>query len=205
MPSRRSKPNPSVSAVVLAAGESKRFKASKLLERIPGGTIIEHTLSGLASGSLDQIVVVASSDVAGFLSDACLESVAVVTNESPAKGISLSIRLGLNALRPVDGVLMVLADMPFVDQKVITRIVDEFDGQCIVVPVHDSRRGNPVLFPWSLTPELLSLEGDKGGKSVIERHQDMVRFAEAGSDSVLIDIDTRDDLAAAEHRLKAAQ
>jgi molybdenum cofactor cytidylyltransferase len=202
MPSRRSKPSPSVSAVVLASGESRRFGRNKLLEEVPGGTIVEHTLSALICDCIQQVIVVATEEVAKHLAGSDFLTVDVVTNDFPGRGISLSIRLGISSLRPVDGVLMVLADMPLVSQDVISTVVGEFDGASIVVSSHGSRPGNPVLFPWILTGELLTLKGDKGGRAVIERHPELVKLVEVADDSVLIDIDTVDDLTPLVRRLE---
>jgi molybdenum cofactor cytidylyltransferase len=204
MPSRESKPNPRVSAVVLAAGESSRFERSKLLEITPGGRMIDRVLSALDRERFDQVIVVASKDLAEHLPCCKLRRAAVIHNDFPEQGMSFSIRLGVSALRPVDGVMIVLADMPLVDHEVLSAMLDEFDGSSIVVPTYDSRRGNPVLFPWFLSSELLSLEGDTGGRTVVQGHPELVKEVEMKNDSVLVDIDTQVDLEKVEERLEGS-
>ena len=51
--------------------------------------------------------------------------------------------------------------------------------------------GNPVIFHNSFVPELMELQGDTGGKSVLKRHIDEVFFYEAEDPGELEDWDTK--------------
>jgi len=64
----------------------------------------------------------------------------------------------------------------------------------IVAPRFRGQRGNPVLFARSLFPELLSLRGEEGGRSLIEKHRHLVEWVEVDSEEYFLDIDTSEDL-----------
>jgi len=62
-----------------------------------------------------------------------------------------------------------------------------------VAPAYRGRRGNPVLFSRSLFPELLTMEGDQGGREVILRHRDEMETVEVEEEEIFLDIDTAAD------------
>ena len=53
--------------------------------------------------------------------------------------------------------------------------------------------GNPVIFHESFVPELMELQGDTGGKSVLKRHMEEVFFYEIESPGELEDWDMKKD------------
>jgi len=60
----------------------------------------------------------------------------------------------------------------------------------IVVPTYQGRRGHPVLFDRALFPELASLQGDEGGRSLLSRYAHRVLTLEMATDGVVADVDT---------------
>ena len=60
---------------------------------------------------------------------------------------------------------------------------------------HGGVRGNPCIFPARFFPELMALEGDHGGSTVIRRHEDALTLFEISPDE-LRDVDTPMALAA---------
>jgi molybdenum cofactor cytidylyltransferase len=69
--------------------------------------------------------------------------------------------------------VFLLADQPGVRSETIDRLVEAYRRTLapIVVPVYQGgQRGNPALFDRSVFPELLALQGDTGGRPVIERY-----------------------------------
>ena len=77
----------------------------------------------------------------------------------------------------------------------VRRIVDAWQEHpnCITAAAHNGKRGNPCLFPSRLFPELCALEADRGGSSVIRRHEDALLLVEAG-ERELFDCDTKQAL-----------
>lgn len=188
-----------VAAVVLAAGRSSRMGVhNKLLADIAGKPMVRRVVeTALASKTRPVLVVTGhqSAEVAAAL--AGLE-VAPITNANYATGLASSLKAGIRAV-PAEcaGALILLGDMPRIAVEHVDRLVDAFAvaPDTIVVPVHEGRHGNPVLWPRHLFPELLQLEGDAGAKRLIAAHQSNVREVNLQASGVLDDIDTPEELA----------
>ena len=91
-------------------------------------------------------------------------------NPDYSKGLSTSLISGLNALpADCDGALILLGDMPAIDPGLLDRLIAAFDpaeDRAIIVPVHDGRRGNPVLWARRFFPEMRELSGDAGARAL---------------------------------------
>lgn len=187
-----------IAAVVLAAGRSSRMAArNKLMEEVDGEPIVRRVV-GLALGSgADPVIVVTGFDasrIGAALSDL---KVTIVDNSDFEAGLSSSLKAGLIALSPdVDGALILLGDMPAVDTGVLDTLVEAFTSRdAICVPVHQERRGNPVLWGASYFAQMMRLTGDIGAKTMLAQHTALVTEVPVGSDSIFADVDTPADLA----------
>ncbi len=184
-----------VSAVVLAAGASKRLGSPKQLLDIAGSSMIEHVLRALRITSVDEIIVVLGHEAAQIVRHVpawCR----VVYNASWEEGIASSMRTGLAAVHPrAEAVIFILADQPNVGSQAVERILQAYYGSTkpIVAPVHQGQRGNPVLFDRSLFPALETLQGDVGGRQVMARFEKRILTVEMPSAEVFFDIDTAAD------------
>jgi molybdenum cofactor cytidylyltransferase len=123
-----------------------------------------------------------------------------VKNDDFAKGLSTSLKSGLNSVpRDCDGALVVLGDMPSITAALLDTLIAAFnpgEGRAICVAAHGGKRGNPVLWARRFFPEMMALEGDVGAKHIIAANDELVCEVEAGTDAPLVDIDTKEDLAA---------
>jgi molybdenum cofactor cytidylyltransferase len=124
--------------------------------------------------------------------------VAFVHNADFAAGLASSLATGVRAVPgDVGGVMVLLGDMPLVTARQMDRLIAAFnplEGRRIVVPSHDGRRGNPVLWGRDFFGELEALRGDQGGKPLLEAHAEWVVEIDAGSDTVHRDFDVPGDL-----------
>ena len=124
--------------------------------------------------------------------------VTFVANPDYATGLASSLKAGIRALPPsCDGALILLGDMPQIAPEHLDALIAAFAPDTIVVPVHEGRQGNPVLWPAKFFPELLQLDGDAGAKRLIGTHAAHVREVDLGTDAIFADIDTPEALAAA--------
>jgi CTP:molybdopterin cytidylyltransferase MocA len=90
-----------------------------------------------------------------------------------------------------------LADMPLVEASLLRALTDATQSRAdIVVPAHDGRRGNPVLWGRDHFAALASLDGDIGGKPLLADRAALVRTVAAPSDAIFMDADTPAALAA---------
>ncbi len=181
-----------IGAVVLAAGEGRRFGGNKLLVRVGGEPVIVRVLRAL--GGLDRVVVVGGAYASELMP--YLVNEVVIYNPYYRDGMSTSIRLGLRFFQDYDAVLIVLADMPLITNETLSRIINAYRNGCsAVVPVHNGvRGGNPVLIHRTLFPELMRLSGDVGAREILRGGRDDVCTVECGPE-ILIDVDTVNDLA----------
>ena len=184
-----------VSAIVLAAGESKRMGKLKQLMPLGTKTILEQTIDNLLDSRVSEVIV-----VVGYKAEALVEKVAtrpvkIAVNPAYHQGMSTSIVAGLNLVNDkARAVMLALADQPFIDSQTINRLIDEFDSRTkgIAIPVYQSRRGHPVIFAVKYKGELLRLKGDIGGREIIEQHPDDVLEVAVNCEGICIDIDTVD-------------
>jgi molybdenum cofactor cytidylyltransferase len=184
-----------VVAVVLAAGASSRMgETNKLTIPVDGTPMVARVVDALQESSVEQIFVVtghAAEEIEDALGDRDVE---MVHNPDYEEGMGSSVRAGVSAVgHDVDGVLIALADMPWVDSAVIRRLLDAFspDGDLsIYIPMFGRKRGNPVLWGARHFPELRELSGDVGGKVLFHRHAEAICYVDVESAAVNIDVDT---------------
>jgi molybdenum cofactor cytidylyltransferase len=122
--------------------------------------------------------------------------VKIVINPHSKKGMSTSIRRGLQVIDPYSqGILIALGDQPYLKARTINALISAFSQrkEGIILPSFQGRAGHPVIFHQKYKKELLSLKGDVGGRSIIERHPEDVRRVPVKSAGVVKDIDTWQD------------
>jgi molybdenum cofactor cytidylyltransferase len=134
--------------------------------------------------------------------------IAIVENPDYAEGLSTSLRRGLDALPDlVDGVVVVLGDMPRVSAAEIDRLIAAFnplEGRAICVPTVHGQRGNPVLWGRAFFPEMRQVTGDKGARQLIDSFAEAVCEVPMNGDAVLVDIDEPQALTELRQRLPLA-
>lgn len=185
-----------ISAILLGAGKSKRMGVDKLSLPLGGKTVLEHCFKALLRSNVEELVIVLSGRNREFKNLFQGEKVRIVMNSHPEKGMSSSIRRGLQAIHPrCQGILIALGDQPYIKSRTINALIHAFEkgrGR-IFIPSFQGRMGHPVIFHQKYKKELLSLKGDVGGRSIIERHPEDVRLVPVKSIGVVKDVDTWQD------------
>ena len=190
-----------IAALVLAAGQSRRMGgANKLLATIGGKPLVRMAAEAALASRATSVTVVTGHDAGAIEAALAGLAVALAHNPNYAAGLSTSLRAGLGALPPgVDGVVVLLADMPDVGAAVIDRLIGAFRPEThaeIVVPVREGRRGNPVLWGARFFGRLAAIDGDTGGRGLIATSPESVVEIEMGA-AVTRDVDTLEALAEA--------
>ncbi len=128
-------------------------------------------------------------------------AVRFVENPAYEEGLGASLRAGIEATGDaVDGALVALGDMPWIRSEHVDALIAAFDpagAETIVVPVHDGKRGHPVLWSARHFAEMRRLGGDVGARGLLERHADAVRTVPVDDAAVHLDVDTPEMLVAA--------
>jgi molybdenum cofactor cytidylyltransferase len=192
-----------VAAVILAAGEAKRFRRSpdetKLVAELDGKPIVRHVAEAALASRAHPVLVVtghAHEQVSSALDGLLLER---IHNRDPGAGLSASLKLGVGALpSTARGAVILLGDMPRIASSLIDRLIDAFDAAPVepvaVVPVRGGRRGNPALIGRGLFAAVGMLAGDKGARDLIAAARENILELTVGDSAIEIDIDTREDL-----------
>ena len=187
---------PRIAAVILAAGRSTRMgPANKLLADLNGKQLVRWVAEA-ALASHRPVLAVTGHQAAEVKAALAGLDVALVDNPDYATGLASSLKAGIRALpQTVDGALVLLGDMPRITAAHIDRLIAASASGKIVVPAHEGRRGNPVLWPARFFLALVALEGDAGAKRLLTAHAADVHEVDLASDAIFLDIDTPDALA----------
>ena len=126
-----------------------------------------------------------------------VQRVQVICSPESVNGISYSIKAGILAQmneEVPDYYLFMVSDQPYVSVETIDRLIQETTssnaiGGCVT---WENTLGNPVIFAKELREDLLKLQGDKGGKSILKKYEEQICKVKAGSKRELEDKDVRD-------------
>ena len=185
-----------ISAVILAAGESKRMGQPKLSMVWEGKTILEHTIDNYLDSMASETIIVLgykAKELTRVIGDRLVIS---VVNPAYHEGMSSSLISGVKIVSSrTQGIMLALADQPAIDSQTINKLIEVFGKRQknIIIPVYQGKRGHPVIFHIKYRDELLNIKGDIGAREVIQRHADDILEVAVDCKGVLIDIDTPSD------------
>ena len=189
-----------ISAVILAAGESRRMGTqNKLLLQIGSEVLIRKFVKSVCASAADAVLVVLGHEaekIKAVLQDQALR---FVKNTCYEKCMTTSIQSGVNAAsRRSEGFMICLADLPFAETSDFNRLIQAFtdfrrtESSLIIVPVFQGQRGNPVLFSAEFRDKLLAHNGE-GCKGIVSKYPKSVREVSMENDNLFRDIDTPED------------
>jgi molybdenum cofactor cytidylyltransferase len=186
-----------VGAVVLAAGKSLRMGRNKLLLPLKDKTVIENILDSLEAASVREQIVVLGTEPQEVVETIKprLSKVKIALNLSPELGMASSFKTGLIMINNVDAAFLVLGDQAILDPNLLTKMVKTMENnpeELIVSPIHNGKKGHPLLFHRKLFGEILSLKDTQTLREVIHGHEDRRVTVEA-PEWTIIDIDTPED------------
>ena len=195
--------------IYMAAGNSRRFGSNKLFYELDGKPMYRHLLDHLIeikdrynklksdSPVIDITVVTRYQEILDYC--ACIPNCHAVFSPDSEKGISYTIKAGIMAVQEQkktgmqDYYMFAVADQPYLKSQSVIKLIDKvLENKGNIRLVFSLRCGdavgNPCVFHSSLISQLLSLEGDKGGRSVAKKY-DCV-YVDIADELELMDIDT---------------
>ena len=187
-----------ISAILLAAGQSKRLRyENKLIKNYKGKHLIHHILKSLIKSKVHKIIVVLGHE-SRKIKKIVLKSkkIIFVVNSSYKKGISSSIKSGLKKISKKNiGFLIVHADMPLISKRILNTLCSAIKtkNKEIFVPVYKKKIGNPLAFKYSMIQSFRKIKGDRGAKKLIRINISRVQKVNVNSKSILIDFDQLKD------------
>lgn len=191
--------------LLLAAGEGSRLGGyPKALLKKDGDSLLKRfCLSAQAFDPVQMLVVT------GFYSEPIekevkslqqegLVQLECIRNESPERGQSSSVRLGIESLRDNYNVLLIaLSDQPHVGsaemQSLLKQYMERSPDQEIILPMVKGRRGNPVIFSKNVIDDILKTSG-MIPRAYIDQNPRLVKTFETDNQAYLLDVDTKEDI-----------
>jgi len=187
----------SIAGVVLAAGESTRYGQPKQLLDWKGEPFVRAVAGTALRAGLSHVVVVTGANAERVEAAVQDLDIIVVRNVQWKSGQASSIKAGIgqltaSSLHRVGGAIFLLADQPQLTTSVLRALAEKHaEGLYpVIAPMVMDRRANPVLFDRVTFPDLLTLEGDTGGRAIFHKHR--VEYLPWHDDRLLLDVDTPD-------------
>ncbi|HJS20591.1 MAG TPA: nucleotidyltransferase family protein [Anaerolineales bacterium] len=189
-----------ISAIILAAGESKRMGQPKLLLTWGNATVLGQVISTYQSAGIEDVLVVtggAHDQVSGIVNQHGARS---IFNENFSTGGMLSsLQRGLQLLLTeedtVEASLVGLGDQPQVQTGSVQLICRTFQdtGASLIVPSFQMRRGHPWLVKRLFWSEILEMRSSQSPRDFLNKHASEIHYVEVSTSSILADLDTPQD------------
>ncbi len=197
-------------AILLAAGESKRFGENKLLFRIRDAELGEDSMvrivarKFLEAGVFDEVVVVVGFEYARVVEALADLDIKFVYNPDYRLGMSASVIAGARRVSRYSQLVAVHpSDVPFVRTSTLRHLVsaalETLGRDRLLIPRYRGRGGHPILLTGSPIREIAGIrEEERGLKGLIARRGESVSYLDVDDPGVVLDIDSPEDLRRAE-------
>ena len=182
-----------ISAILLAAGESKRMNGeNKLIKKINKVPLIKHSVKNILNSSIDELII-----VIGHQSEKIKKiidknrKIKFVYNRRYKDGMASSIKTGLQNLSiKTQAFFICLGDMPDINKEIYNELIEQLKNNKIIVPTYKNKQGNPVLFSISQKEKIMTIEGDIGAKKILEKNSEVILNFEINNHSILKNYNT---------------
>ena len=185
-----------ISAILLAAGQSKRMNGeNKLTKEIQGTPLIKLSVKNILASSIDELIVVLGyqKEIIEKIIDKN-EKVKFVFNKNFESGMASSIKTGLDNLsEKTDSFFICLGDMPMVSHDIYNQLIKSKNNKEIIVPTYKGQQGNPVLFSNSMKEKIITIQDDMGAKKILELNKNKILYLETNNINVTKDFNTQNN------------
>ena len=183
-----------ISAILLAAGKSKRMDGeNKLIKEIKGTPLINFSIKNILESSIDELII-----VLGFQKKIIEKSIdknnkiKLVFNKNFESGMASSIKAGLkNLSSKTDAFFICLGDMPKVNKDIYNLLIKSREGNDIVVPTYKGKQGNPILFSASMKEKIMTIQGDVGAKKILKKNKNKIFNIEINEKGITEDFNSK--------------
>lgn len=167
---------------------------NKLYLPLQGKPLGNLALQAALSSNLSDIIVV-TNEPAWMLRRMCCENVHILSCPNAYRGQAYSLRCGVEKAKRmnVDGVVVLLADQPFVTAEFINKTIDCYEQNeniHFVAANYQGIKQPPVLFTKKVFPLFQALKGDEGARTVFKHPNVNGISLLSEDDEMFLDIDT---------------
>ena len=193
-----------ITAIILAAGQSKRMGQPKML--LPWGetTVLGQVIETIQRVGVDQIMVITGGAREKVEKLVIQHGLRVVHNEDyESSGMISSLQCGIRILRDSVGdehrlseaALICLGDQPQIREGIACAVVNRFieTGASLVIPSYRMRRGHPWLVSSMHWDEILQMKKTKTPRDFLSLHASEIDYISVDDPSVITDLDTFED------------
>ncbi len=191
-----------VSAVILAAGGSTRMRGeTKQLLKWGDTTVVGNAARVVEQARVNEMIVVTGNHADQVRAEISGTNASVVYNPAWVSGRASSIRVGIGGMYANShAAIFINADQPFLTARVIDSILEKFfeTRAPIVVPTYNGKTGSPVLFARELFAELCALQGEQGGRDLLQKYRAVLVRVEIEDPRAALDLNTPEQYADAQ-------
>lgn len=181
--------------ILLAAGQSKRFAADKLIHPLGDGTPLAVAAARILMPACDRVVSILRPEQIDLRRMLGELGVDVRIDRACVEGLGSSLACAVRATPSACGWLVALGDMPFVGPATVGSVAALLrSGTALAAPICRGRRGHPVGFSSRWYAELSRLRGDGGPRWILDQHPDQLTLVEVDDRGICRDVDRPRDL-----------
>jgi CTP:molybdopterin cytidylyltransferase MocA len=187
---------PSVTAIILGAGESSRMGKPKLLLPFGDTTMIGTVISNVLASSVEKVIVVLGSNYEPHHQIVKDYPVEIVHNKRYRDGMFSSVQCGLKAVsNATDAIMVLLGDQPMIQTGEMDQLIESYrdSEKEIAIASHEKKRGHPILFGPKFINEILGFPKDASLRDLLQNHPAEILEMKTANDRILRDIDTEND------------
>ena len=170
--------------------------APKQLLPFGKSTIVETVVDNMLGAKFDEVIVIVGHRAEEIQTQLGTRPIKTVFNPDYRDGMLTSAQAGIRALETSDAFALMLVDQPFITSALIDQVIDAYvhTEKGITLPSYNYKRGHPVIFDQKYARDILALTPESDGvRTLFKAYDDDIHYVTVDTDSVLRDIDYRED------------
>ena len=185
-----------ISAVLLAAGQSKRMnEENKLTKKIQGIPLIKRSVQNILNSSVNELIIVLGhqKEIIEKLINKN-EKIKFIFNKDYGSGIASSIKIGVDNLsKKTEAFFICLGDMPMVNKDIYNKLIQSRNNKKeIFIPTYKNKQGNPILFNSTMKEKIMFIDGDIGAKKILQSNKEKILHLSIDGSGIFSDFNTQE-------------